>query len=385
VTLELNQLTQTAEEMGQELAQREQSLGLQLTQARDWLVEFREPADELVRAAPDINAAVPIGEPLDYQGELPDPLDQFTVIGADGTQIQPDRHGMLLYYLINIGSLVYRHGSGQTPEARSIPYLGYREDDLYEGHMLVSGNLLDVRRDHAELKHLADLVEQEEQDPVLALVDGTLLLWVLDNLPPARRQDKIADYLKELGRIRDAGAAVAAFTSRPRYADVVNLLYLASLGGDVDKARSGANPLGRLPDRALFAHLGPGHRSAVFTSHRDISRLVYGEAGCEIHLFYVNVAVEGERPVIGRVEMPAWVAQDPALLGLVHSGVVVQSRIAGGFPYVLARADELAFISGPEREQLEEMVATALYSAGLMPELSPKADYKGMTRQRRWW
>jgi hypothetical protein len=104
-----------------------------------------------------------------------------------------------------------------------------------------------------------------------------------------------------------------------------------------------------------------------------------------IHFFYVNVADEGEKPVVARVDVPAWVTQDQDLLEFVHGGVVVQSRIAGGFPYVLVRADELAFISGAEREQLEEMVTTSLYRAGLTPELSPKASYKGMTRQRRWW
>jgi hypothetical protein len=135
----------------------------------------------------------------------------------------------------------------------------------------------------------------------------------------------------------------------------------------------------------IFAFLRSGARSAVFESSHPTSRTAYANADHHVHFFYVNVSGEGERPVIARVEVPAWVAKDQGLLEFVHGGVVVQSRIAGGFPYVLVRADELAFISGPEREQLEEMVTTSLYRAGLTPELSPKASYKGMTRQRRWW
>jgi hypothetical protein len=290
-----------------------------------------------------------------------------------------------LYYLINIGSLTYRHGSGQTPEPRSIPHLGYQEKDLYEGLRLVSGNLLDVRRDQAELEHLADLVEDEQGTPTLALVDGTLLLWVLDDLPVTGKEQKIEAYLAQLTRIRERGAAVAAFTSRPRSTEVGNLLHVALCAGDVDRAQTEPSPLERLPDRLIFSYLEPGDRSAIFESSHPTSCTAYAHSDHHIHFYYVNVADEGERPVIARVEVPAWVVYDQETLEFVHGGVVVQSRIAGGFPYVLVRADELAFISGQEREHLEEMVTTSLYRAGLTPELSPKASYKGMTRQRRWW
>jgi hypothetical protein len=68
---------------------------------------------------------------------------------------------------------------------------------------------------------------------------------------------------------------------------------------------------------------------------------------------------------------------------LVHASVVAQARITGDYPYVLARADELAFISGPERRALDDMVTTALLRAGIPSALSPKAAYKELTRQPR--
>ena len=383
MTLELNRLVQAAEEMGQVLASRQQDLGGLVEQARVWLSEFADPGAAVADAAPSCRAAIPTHEPLDHSASLPELPLKFTVIGADGSFIQPDRHGMALYYLINIGSLTYRHGSGETPEPRSIPSLGYQGEDLYEGLRLVNGNLLDVRRDQAELEHLADMVEAEPGGPTLALVDGTLLLWVLDDLPATGKEQKIEAYLAQLTRIRDKGAAVAAFTSRPRSTEVGNLLHLALCAGDANRAQSEPNPLDRLPDRAIFFFLEPGGRSAIFESSHPTSRSAYAHLNHHVHFFYVNVADEGEKPVIARVEAPAWVVKDQDLLDFVHGGVVAQSRIAGGFPYVLVRADEQAFISGPEREQLEEMVTNALYRAGLIPELSPKASYKGMTRQRR--
>ncbi|HID89781.1 MAG TPA: hypothetical protein EYP52_08755 [Anaerolineae bacterium] len=56
-----------------------------------------------------------------------------------------------------------------------------------------------------------------------------------------------------------------------------------------------------------------------------------------------------------------------------------------GYPYVLARADELAYISGPERQRLQEMVETALLREGMVPRSSPKAFYKSLTRSGRRW
>jgi hypothetical protein len=385
VTLELNQLTDVIEEMGQAFARQQRQFGQLVERARAWLGEFADKGRAFEDVAWEFNAAVPTHEPLDQVVPLPTLPERFTVMGADGTQIQPDRHGLALYYMINLGSLVYRHGSGETPEARSVPRLCYKEEDLYEGALLVVGNLLDVRRDRAELEHLADLVEAEPAGPTVALVDGTILLWVLENLPAPGRGEKIEGYLEQVERIRHKGAAPAAFTSRPRYTGVGRLLHLAHLGGDVERAHSEPNPLERLPDRAIFSSLAAGARSPLFASPGTVNRDYYAPTGNQVYFFYVNVAGEEEEAVVARVETPAWVVDEPELLALVHGAVVLQSRIAGGFPYVLARADELAFISGPERQRLEEMVAVALLRAGVVPGLSPKADYKGLTRGGRGW
>ncbi|MGB9871825.1 MAG: DNA double-strand break repair nuclease NurA [Anaerolineae bacterium] len=382
MTLDLTRLSRAANEMGWALARQEREFGSRVAAARQWMEAFAESGLSLQGAAAEAGAAIPTSEPLNTVVACPPVPQRFTVIGADGSAIGPDRHSLALYYLINIGSLVFRHGSGEAPEARSIPTLAFRDEELYEGDLLVSGNLLDVRRDCAEIAHLADLVEAEPPGPTLALVDGTLILWVLDDLPAAGRKEKIAFYLRQMERIRQKGAALAAFISRPRHTEVGRLLHLARVGGDPVRAREENNPLGRIPDRVFFASLPAGARSALFVSPSGINRNYYEPAGHEVQFFYLNVAAEGREPMIARVEIPRWVAENPDALPLTHAGIVAQCRILGGFPYVLARADELAYISGPEREQLEEMVGNALMSAGIVPAPSPKAYYKGLTR--RW-
>jgi hypothetical protein len=161
------------------------------------------------------------------------------------------------------------------------------------------------------------------------------------------------------------------------------LLYLASLEGNVERAEQEPNPLERLSDRAVFGALPPGARSALFVSPSSINYDYYHPAGHAVHFFYLNLAGEGCDPVVARIETPVWVAEHPERLALVHGAIVAQARITDDYPYALARADELAFIGGPEREAFEEMVTTALLRAGVRTTLSPKAYYKTLTRQGR--
>ena len=383
MTLELSRLTGQARAMGGELAARERQFADQVELARRWLAQYADQGERLRHPARSVRAAIPTGEPLDAVHPLPAIPERFTVIAADGSQIQPDRHGAALYHLINVGSLVYRHGSGEAPEAHSEPTLGYTEADVYENGHLVSGNVLDVRRDLAEITCLADLCAVEPPGPTIALVDGTLILWVLEGLPVGEQCAKVTDYLDQLDLIRQAGAVVAAFVSRPRRTEVTRLLYLASLEGDEDRANQEHNPLEHLPDRAVFGALPPGARSALFVSPSSINSEYYHPAGHAVHFCYLNLAEEGHDPVVARIEVPVWVAEDPDRLKWVHGAIVAQARITGDYPYALARADELAFISGPEREAFEEMVTTALLRAGIRSALSPKAYYKTLTRQGR--
>ncbi|MGD2105900.1 MAG: DNA double-strand break repair nuclease NurA, partial [Anaerolineae bacterium] len=336
MTLELSQLTQEVQTMGEVVASRQHLYADLVDLARQWLADFAEEGAALRHTARSELAAVPTEQPLDAVHPLPGIPERFTVIAADGSQIQPDRHGAALYYMINVGSLIYRHGSGEAPEASSEATIGYTEDDLYENGVPVAGNLLDVRRDLAEVRRLADGCAAERSGPTAALVDGSIVLWVLKDLPGQARSTKVAAYLDQLERIRGAGSCIGGFISRPGYREIARLLYLASVDGDKKKVGEQPNPLEHLPDRAIFTHLPPGARSALFISPKEINRRYYARAGHEVHFFYLNLASEGKGPVIARVEVPAWVADDDERLNLIHGAVVAQARITGDYPYALA-------------------------------------------------
>lgn len=383
MTLVLSKLAAQVRAMGDEMAERQRRFSELVTTAREWLTRYADQGDSLRRPALEFGAAIPTHEPLDAQHPLPGAPERFTFVAADGAEIRPDSHGLAYYYLINVGSMVYRHGSGQAPAAYSQPTIGYTEDEIYEAGQPLTRSALTIKRDVAEITALADLCTSEPPEAnTIAVVDGTLVLWTLKDASPQYQRRKAQAYLEQLDRIRDAGALVAAFVSRPRRSEVARLLHLAHADGDVARAEASRDPLLRLPDHVLFAWLPPGARSALFVSPSSINHAYY-EGPHRVHFFYLNLSAEGDGAAVARVEVPAWVAEDEESLSLVHGAIVAQARITGNYPYALVRADELAFISAAEREAFEDMVASALVRAGASTALSPKQYYKTLTRRGR--
>jgi len=139
-----------------------------------------------------------------------------------------------------------------------------------------------------------------------------------------------------------------------------------------------------LTDDMLFAHvLEPGERSAIMTQNSPQNREYKDKKGAdfEIGFFYVNVS-GGANPIIVRIDIPLWVARDPAAVSALHALIVTQCSIQGRkhYPYSLTRADELAYISSVEKSQLDEMIRVEMFRNQLEPEESNKLQSKGLAR-----
>jgi len=388
VTLELNKVTRQINDMGRVLAERASRQGRALPAARALLDQFadRQPELQLVaesEAGQRLRCASPGDERLDLTLAAPPMPRPATLVATDGSQIFPDRHEPAFYYVLNVGSIVFRHGSGQAPRAVTDPHLYYTEEQVFPNGTPISADLISARRDLAEMRALAEhtLAEPADGSPRLALTDGPLLIWLQRAAIPEKEQTRILhDYLACLSRLRAGGAAVAGFVSRPRSAEVIALLYLAHLPEEERQAVEGLSDTDfrGLTDRSLFAFLRPGQRSALFVrgtaSNRD-----FGAQGHTIFFFYLNTGTD-----IARVELPEWAARNPQHLALIHAATYDQCRFNNGYPYVLTRADEEAVILGEERQLLEDMILQAMLRNGLtMPEPSPKAQQKQVARWRR--
>jgi len=394
MTLELSELIPQVKAMGHNLtgqiALKAENEARLLTLLHDFSTAYSELHNRVLRAEQvqqqqrfEWVGATPVHEPLAQAYPLPKSVHQVTVIASDGSQILPDHHAIILYYLINVGSIIYRHGSGLKPETYNpTPLLYYKPQDLLDDQgRVIAASEINVQRDLAELNVLAELAPERAQtyaEPVIALMDGQLPLRVID-LPFKRQQTCQRQYIGLLDSLRDSGTITAAYIDRPRSTFVVSLLHLASLEiTAINEATLRQNEFRYLTDIDLFAHLlAPGDRSAIFSlKAKGLDK--YSQAGHGLHFFYLNVGIDQHQPNLARVEIPAWLVANPALIDILHATLVRQAQLAGNYPYVLARAHELAIISTQERDAVEMMLAVEMRRYGVNPTLSAKQTHKNL-------
>ncbi len=392
MALELNKLTRDVEALGQNVAERLADLAEQLPAAQAALASIGVADQALVNKVEAARqhrwaGAIPTGEAVNAAIAQPAPPARYNVIAADGSQVYPDRHGVALYYLINIGSIVFRCGLPQAPSTACQPEVFYQDEDLYEDEGGPKPKVkIDAQRDRAELAELARLAALEAAHaPTVTLLDNGLLLYLSLQVDDQALIRKLLNaYIDELDRLQATGAAVAGVGDRPRAARVVRLLHLNSLAPEqiTDEALRRLGAWERLTDGALFDFLEPGQRSALFVHASPANEIYYAPRGHTLYFFYVNAGRPGQ-PGLLRVEVPEWVTRDPGRLSLVHAALVEQSRVSDGFPYVLMRAHELAVVTLSERRSFDEMVMGALIKQKLRPSISHKAQGKAWTGASR--
>lgn len=347
-------------------------IDLALSEMDRWEEPWETLATKIARSRTSWLVARPAG-PLIEACPKPDRPAKVTVIAADGSQIFPDRHEVAHCYLINIGYVVLHYGSGERPILSSEPSLFYQEDDLYQEwagkRSPVTRDVVGLKRSAMELDKVVDLAAQakEEGRVTVGLTDGTLILWMLEGKPYDLRHEILQATLKGFERLRELRVPIAGYISDPGSADVVNSLRVGlcpERPPDCDKCPwkaaeaqvllnlDGKNeipepipcePIAGVTDDMLYARkLQRGERSGIF---RSASKILDDYGPHRICFFYVHTGWE-----IGRVEIPAWVADDRELLDLVHTTVVDQAEKGRGYPVVLSESHERAVVRGPDRD-----------------------------------
>jgi hypothetical protein len=346
---------------------------------------------EKVRAALTQNAnlrcAFPKNETLNQAFGLPAIPEVVTVLAADGSQINPDRHASVDYCLVNVGAIQMQYGSPDSPTTTVRSRLFY-DDQMFTSAGRITERLVALRRDLRERQLLAELANGEER-PVITLTDGPLELWVgRDNEPEAQEYEKhFKDYLTALRQLHQMGASAAGYIDRPRGDLLVRLLEIALLPLDeIDKAGRDFRPLRGITDADLFLDLlPPGGRSAVFGIQSGNADKYTAELA--LHFFYLNVGRDEEHPYPVRVEIPAWVVDDVQMLNDIHAVLVQQCQILGGrtYPYLLHRSHEVAVVTMDEKRQLENMISLEIQKRlgtfGLSSEKQATKDLPGRTRK----
>lgn len=398
------------ERMGRALSARNTDLNSRLAEAWDYFISLDDlgaihdrvilarERDAGYRGAALPNPDLEIIEPVNESYSLPPLPARAAILAADGSQVYPDTHAAALYYLTNIGVFVYHHGTDEIPEQITEPRLHYSDEDIRGEHgRLISSEAVNKRRSVMELQVLGrEVWHRRNCDcPVLAISDGPLLFWVGQDVPDG---DKLENaYLGAMVHLHDAhadvlrnfGQAVSliGYVDRPTSSFVISLVHLMSLfEDDVRRAMLRTNgDWEGLTDRQLLFQLlarEPGARTAIMVQQSPQNKRHFDKGpNLEIAFFYLNVGVPGDYQ-LARVEMPVWVARDPAAVDRVHALVYDQCQMMWRYPYALTRADELAVIRSHEKHQLQEMIEVELRRNAQAVEHSEKSMSKTIRHGR---
>lgn len=374
MAIDFQQIYTKIKEIGQGARERREHIdGLRkharnlLEQNADELDYLRRIVERVKETDPNIRCALPINESL--ASHIPVPASALdsnaTLIAADGSQIHPDRHASIQFCLINVGAIVMRMQSGESPEIHTDSELLYG-DELETKYGTMSDGMVALKRDLRERTSLDELSKGIKGD-VVTFTDGPIELWgAKDGEDAESYHESLKNYLSVLSRLQERDIITAGYVDKPAADLVVRLLELVKAQREKELPANfrDYHPLRGVSDRWLYGEksdplLGPGERSAVFAIQSKSEKYYKGVLG--LHYFYLNVGTQGH-PYPVRVEIPKWVADDPEKLNLLHVVLVDQCRMMGSkpYPYLLHRAHEIAVVKHEEKYQVEQMLTQEL-------------------------
>ncbi|HEY9781464.1 MAG TPA: DNA double-strand break repair nuclease NurA [Leptolyngbyaceae cyanobacterium] len=343
------------------------------------------------------NSGTPV-EPLNAGIDIPVPPKVHTVIATDGSQIAPNHHEIAYCYLLNIGRVVLHYGQNRQPLLDSLPEVFYRPEDLYVSRQwgIRTEEWMGHRRTASEATILAELAGavagvqggqgdkgtrgqgaisiqnpkskvQNSSVPMLAMVDGSLIYWFLDQLPLEARDRILPPILAAWDELRELGIPLMGYLSASRSSEALNFLRLQACPHEVPDCvnycpnqleKTACQVLDPLRDSALWTiQLQPGQRSTLWRSSARILDLYDSH---EIYFCYVHVGTE-----IARIEVPAWVAENPTLLDQSLSLMLAQVQKGYGYPVALAEAHNQAVVRGGDRARFFALLEQQMIKAGL--------------------
>ncbi|MEI1373115.1 DNA double-strand break repair nuclease NurA [Nostoc sp. UHCC 0926] len=313
--------------------------------------------------------ATPI-EPLETCINIPVPPKIHTVIATDGSQIAPNHHEIAYCYLLNIGRVVLHYGQNRHPLLDSLPEVFYRPEDLYMSRQwgIRTEEWMSFRRTASETTVLAELAcAAKGEAPALAMVDGSLIYWFLEQLPMDARDRILPPILEAWQQMRDAQIPLMGYLSASRSIETMNFLRLLACPHPVPDCKSHCpNQLEKVPckmfeqlrDTSVWAtRLKPGQRSTLWRSNSPILEL-YGDQ--TIYFCYVHVGTE-----IARIEVPAWVAENLTMLDQALGLMLAQVQKGYGYPVAIAEAHNQAVVKGGDRARFFALLEQQMIKAGL--------------------
>ena len=379
--LDLMKLAQQMQGISQHLKDEAEAAGRRVTIANTLMARAQAHQEELIEVWETWRDRIPFAmacpvEPLDTRLPLQGAPAAHTVLATDGSQISPSHHEIAYCYLLNIGRIVLHYGQSRFPLLDSLPEVIYRPEDLYLSRQwgISTEEWMGHRRTVAEAETLADLAvdlhteaADDDHPPTLALTDGSLIYWFLEDLPIAARDRLLPSILAAWDRLQAARIPLVGYVSASRSGEALNFLRLESCPFETpdclthcadERDRAPCQVFAPLRDVALSATLlEPGQRGPLWRSSVSILE-EYGAH--RIYFCYVHVGAE-----VARVEMPEWVALSQPLRDSALEMVITQVQKGYGYPIALAEAHNQAVVRGGDRTRFFTLLEREMIRAGL--------------------
>ncbi len=348
--------------------------------------EVRARFDWAAEVVPRLRCAVPVDEPLDAVIAMGEAPEAYTVLAADGSQINPSRHTQVPFCVINIGVVKMQVGSGHAPAIfTQSELLDYEGVFAPSGGMISEGNVA-LMRDFGERSAMIELAE-DVQPPAIAMIDGPLEL-IREPRESAGFSKILDQYLDILKGYRDRDLALLGYIDKSQSDLVGRLLELMTLrDGDLETYYQRERKFTGVRDLQVMSQMlqNPGERSAVFAIHSQSAQHFQNDLA--LHFFYLNVG-KADQPHLARVEVPQWVAVDQAFVGMLQAVLTEQAKVLGTrpYPYLLHRAHEEALVTLSEHQHVEEMIVAEFDRRGIpVDEPSYKQYHKDLpTKKTRY-
>lgn len=378
--LDLMKLARQMQGISEHLSQEAEAARQRVALAQKLMAEAQERQAELVQTLETWRDRIPFAiaspmESLDTRIAIEAAPAAHTVLATDGSQISPSHHEIAYCYLINVGRVVLHYGQSRYPLLDSLPEVIYRPEDLYISRQwgIRTEEWMGHRRTVSEAIALAELVRagqvalQAESCSTLALTDGSLIYWFLEDLPSGARDRILPSILSAWDALQAAEIPLLGYISASRSGASLNFLRLQSCPFDTPDCQTHcAQKIGNAPcqvyeplrDVALWStQLEPGQRGPLWRSSANILD-EYGEH--HIYFCYVHVGAE-----VARIEMPEWVALEPARRDAALEMVITQVQKGYGYPIALAEAHNQAVVRGGDRTRFFALLEREMIRAGL--------------------
>ena len=356
-----------------------QNLLIKAATGQEKLVELQESWSDRTL----FNAATPI-EPLGDRTYITAPPIAHTVFATDGSQISPSHHEIAYCYLLNVGTVMLHYGQSRHPVLDSVPEVFYKPEDLYASRQwgIRTEEWMGYRRAVSEAIALAEMGcdwakvnDNKLPAPALAMVDGSLIYWFLEQLPSEARDRILQPILEAWDKLRLAKIPLLGYLSASRSSESLSFLRFEACTHEVPDCMTNCPNVGftatsafaekapcqefePLRDTILWSTiLSPGQRSPLWKSQARILDL-YGLNS--VYFCYVHVGTE-----VARIEVPEWVAQDQAELDLALGMMLAQVHKGGGYPVTLAEAHNQAVVTGGDRTRFFALLEQQMIKAGL--------------------